>query len=348
MGFLSDKPHTAVTTTIEQLTSDRYDEEDVADVVELLDIITIQPTGPTEAARALRKKLKYGSMHKQLRALTLLDALVQNGGSDLYPLYNDEQLLERLRVASMESLTEPRVKKKLQGLFLLWSRELSGKKGFERLTELHKQLPKRRVHEAKQREFYNDNEQGPSSSSRVRSRSSPPPPPKPARPNSGKNKSVKGKRRIDMTKEKPAINQSIAEASTAATNLSNALKLVNRETELSTENEHATECFDRCRKLRRQILKYIHNVESEEYIGSLIHANEELIQALRQYDAMSRPPEEDSDSDDWRVESKVRHLNVSDDDYTDSEPEEEHNPDNPFDDSHMITHTPVYEKPQPF
>jgi hypothetical protein len=34
---------------------------------------------PTEAARAIRKKLKYGTVHRQLRALTLLDAMLLNG-----------------------------------------------------------------------------------------------------------------------------------------------------------------------------------------------------------------------------------------------------------------------------
>jgi len=34
---------------------------------------------PTEAARAIRKKLKYGNIHRQSRALTLLDAMLQNG-----------------------------------------------------------------------------------------------------------------------------------------------------------------------------------------------------------------------------------------------------------------------------
>ena len=34
---------------------------------------------PTEAARAIRKKLKYGNTHRQARALTLLDAMLQNG-----------------------------------------------------------------------------------------------------------------------------------------------------------------------------------------------------------------------------------------------------------------------------
>ena len=32
---------------------------------------------PVEACRAIRKKLKYGDVHRQLRALTLLKALVE-------------------------------------------------------------------------------------------------------------------------------------------------------------------------------------------------------------------------------------------------------------------------------
>lgn len=32
---------------------------------------SVQTTGPTEASRAIRKKLKYGSVPQQLRALTV-------------------------------------------------------------------------------------------------------------------------------------------------------------------------------------------------------------------------------------------------------------------------------------
>jgi hypothetical protein len=46
MGFLSEsKPYTAVTSTIERLTSEEYDIEDVADIVELVEIIQIRSTG---------------------------------------------------------------------------------------------------------------------------------------------------------------------------------------------------------------------------------------------------------------------------------------------------------------
>lgn len=69
-------------------------------IPELVDAINLQPGGyaiatlwspshdseptlclsPTEACRAIRKKLKYGDVHRQLRALTMLKALVENCG----------------------------------------------------------------------------------------------------------------------------------------------------------------------------------------------------------------------------------------------------------------------------
>jgi hypothetical protein len=42
MGFLSDKPYTAITAHIERYTSDDYDEDDVAEVVDLVEIIRIR------------------------------------------------------------------------------------------------------------------------------------------------------------------------------------------------------------------------------------------------------------------------------------------------------------------
>ncbi len=47
---------------------------------DLVEVIKLQGSGPTEAARAIRKKLKYGNVHRQIRALVLLDGLIQNAG----------------------------------------------------------------------------------------------------------------------------------------------------------------------------------------------------------------------------------------------------------------------------
>lgn len=45
MGFLSDKPYTAVTATIERLTEENYNEDDYSEIVDLVDIIRIRTTG---------------------------------------------------------------------------------------------------------------------------------------------------------------------------------------------------------------------------------------------------------------------------------------------------------------
>ena len=93
MGIFSDqKPYSAVTNWVEQLCSEQYEEDDYTGVPDLCDVARLQSTGydphlpmsisnssPTEAARAIRKKLKYGNIHRQARALTLLDAMLQNG-----------------------------------------------------------------------------------------------------------------------------------------------------------------------------------------------------------------------------------------------------------------------------
>lgn len=124
--------------------------------------------------------------------------------------------------------------------------------------------------------------------------------------------------KINLAKERPLIQKALAESNFASTNLTNALKLINWQRELSTENKAATTEFKHCRTLRKIILRYIHSIESDEFIGALIHANEELITALKKYDEMSRPPDYDSDSDesdydgdDWKVESdRMKHLNI--------------------------------------
>ena len=46
------------------------------------------------------------------------------------------------------------------------------------------------------------------------------------------------------------------------------------------------------------MLRYIQLVESEQFLGSLIHANEELVEALRLFMKLDKPIEEDSDSED--------------------------------------------------
>lgn len=102
-----------------------------------MEVIKLQATGPAEAARALRKKLKYGNVHRQLRALTILDGLIQNAGSRFQRAFVDEPLLERLRVSGTSDLSDPQVKDRCKVLFAEWTKYRTTP-GMERIAGLYK------------------------------------------------------------------------------------------------------------------------------------------------------------------------------------------------------------------
>lgn len=91
----------------------------------------------------------------------------------------------------------------------------------------------------------------------------------------------------------------------ASTNLLNGLQLINRETERVSENQEVMRRFDACKALRRKILYYIQNVESDQWIGSLVNANDELVKALTAYEILDKSIDDDSDSDAWENSEKI-------------------------------------------
>jgi hypothetical protein len=132
------KPYSAVTVAVEQLTSEQFEEDDLSGIPDLVEAIKLQATGPAEAARAIRKKLKYGNVHRQLRALTLLDGLIQNAGSRFQRTFADEMLLERLRVCGTADLSDPLVRDKCKELFRQWAIEYKNVRGLEQIAGLYK------------------------------------------------------------------------------------------------------------------------------------------------------------------------------------------------------------------
>ncbi|SPO04918.1 related to LSB5 - possible role in the regulation of actin cytoskeletal organization [Cephalotrichum gorgonifer] len=338
------KPYTAVTVSIESLTSESYEEDDLSGIPELVEVIMLQASGPTEAARAIRKKLKYGNVHRQIRALVLLDGLIQNAGSRFQRCFCDEALLERLRVCGTGSTSHPEVRKKCNELFKGWA-QFKNVDGMKQIASLHKQLPRRKAAVTQEKSkviretenpFDDDEEdedelakRGESSKSGESSRSSRPPYEQSAKTvqsfsqtgharssSSGsffgssskdkdrkkKDKKSKKRRPFSLEDEKEHMKATIAEASIAATNLMNALKSINREIERISENRAAVEGFETCKQLRRKILRYIHHVESEQWLGSLLHANDELILALLTYEQLDHSIDADSDSEDELAE----------------------------------------------
>lgn len=315
------KPYSSISVYVEQLTSESYDEDDLACIPDLIEVIKLQSSGPTEAARALRKKLKYGSVHRQLRALTILDGLIQNAGSRFQrSIFRDEPLLERLRIAATDSVSDPEVKTKCKILFGQWAAGYKSEPGLEGATALYKQLPKtrkpqvdrreqskvlRETEEQARRDEANEEGQrrlsvGPSSPRVSVSHASGGPGLLSSGPNlvtkTKKNKKNKTKP-FNLEREKPALLQTIASSQVASTNLTNALKLVNREDKRVSEDPEVMRRFETCKQLRRQILRYIQYVESDDFLGGLIHANEELVTALMAFEILDKSVDDDSDSE---------------------------------------------------
>lgn len=325
----SRKPYTAVTVHIERLTGPEYEEGDMSGIIDLIDVIRIQDTGPTEAARAIRKKLKYGSTHRQLRALAILDGLIQNAGGRFLRTFADEALLERLRILPRDDMVDPEVRNKCNQLFRQWAAAYKNTPGMGGIAMLYKQLPNRKKPTAAQSRVVRENEReaqrenpfaadaddSPSSPSHARRQSyaqqginagessSGRPRASSSASFFGSNADKKEKKKkakyvkFNLDKEKPNMLQSIASANMASTNLLNALKFVNRETHRVSDSPDVVAAFEQCKKVRRLVLRYIQLVETDQIIGSLLSANDELIKALMAFEIMDKSVDDDSDSE---------------------------------------------------
>ncbi|ODV91096.1 hypothetical protein CANCADRAFT_116410 [Tortispora caseinolytica NRRL Y-17796] len=335
MGFFDDHPYTAVTVSIEDLTSESYAEDSIDGIVELLESIKLSASGPTEAARAIRKKLKYGTDHMKLRALTLLDTILDNGSDRVRSQIIDYRLAQYLREMAMETNLNSRVRKKLIALCKSWSvrykdvpgvssvagvagvssvsKTASGNGQQRHRTTAHAQKDtddssEPRYSTARHRRYSESSIQHGSrvdkdnetyAEARARKKKAKEKEREMARRSANRtgsgttaSKSRKSQAsKFDLAKEKPKLNSVLAQAGTAATNLNNAIQRLDLRIELPVDNEETRSLFEKCKELRRAVLRYIQLIESEEFLGPLIHANEELVNALKHYDKLSFPDE---------------------------------------------------------
>ncbi|TLD18256.1 VHS subgroup [Venturia nashicola] len=330
---LKKKPYSAITVHVDRLTSEEYEVDDYSGIPDLVEVVRIQDTGPTEAARAIRKKLKYGNMHRQLRSLTILDGLIQNAGSRFQRTFADEPLLERLRLMPRDEMVDSDVRAKCNILYKQWAVAYKNTPGMSNIATLYKQLPRTRKPRPSQSRVVRETEEE-AAQEHNSPPSSPAAPPRSSHhlPSASwtpqrqvqlektergssffrSSKDKKGKRKpFNLEKETGQILDTIASATVASTNLINALKLINRENQRVSDNPECKNRFDTCKVLRRQILRYIQLVESEKYIGSLLSANDELVKALMAYEVMDKSIDDDSDSDDPEYEAAMAAKRVS-------------------------------------
>ncbi|KAG8999652.1 putative actin patch assembly and actin polymerization protein [Tulasnella sp. JGI-2019a] len=332
-GLTYEKPHSSITDWIEILSSDRYTENDLDGIPELVDSINLQPEGPTEAARAIRKKLKYGNVPRQIRALTILKALVENAGPKFQSSFANDALVTRIKTMATDPLTDETVKRKLMSVLGSWYRQFKDDRKMATVAGLWAQCggnvkPRRpvsiqqsppretederatraEIKAAKERAAREEEQE------RIRREAERKRKEKEEKQNKKKGgaQAAKGPtpKPFDFEKEKPLIITSIANASQASIHLTNALKLVNREQESIESNARVQECLANAKQCRKVIIRYIQRVENEEVIGTLLDVNERIIVSLQLYDKMLKSADHDSDEEDHDAADKMAALSV--------------------------------------
>lgn len=269
----------------------------------------------------------------------MLDGLIQNAGSRFQKTFADEPLLERLRLMARDDMVDPDVRKKVNVLFRQWAVAYKDTTGLSSIAVLSKQLPQTQRRpaqaqskvlreteaEAQASPFDDELPQAPPTPQKTHSRKTsnvtPSSSASTSRPvalsstphfssaiKSKSSKKDKNAKVFNLEKEKPNIMQTIASSSVASTNLLNALQLINRETQRVSDNAEVLNRFETCKALRRQILRYIQLVEHDDWIGSLLSANDELVKALMSYEIMDKSLEDDSDSDGWERPSAEDYI----------------------------------------
>ncbi|OWZ72599.1 hypothetical protein AYX14_01923 [Cryptococcus neoformans] len=381
------KPHSSITDWIEVLSSDRYEELSLDGISELVDSVNILgPQGTTEASRAIRKKLKYGNVHRQIRALVILRALTENAGKGFQLNWANEQLMERLRLMATDQLIDPKVKKMLLLVFHAWSLQYKDQPRMHEVAGLYRKYtghgtkpaprkpatassPTTAIPATRQGTFDDDifsHDWNPAPGSRgadtytdLAAAKADAEERKRAREarialeqreaeierrerelrrkrdmaeieerrrkdaaeeaenrrklkEQGKKKSQQPKRPpFNFEKEKPQIMVAVANAIQCANNLVNACRLVNREVENVTESPKVQDNLDKAKVARRSVIKYIQVVTDEEYVGTLLDANERIVEAIQLYDRLSKPAVLDSDSEDDAADVSALHKRLA-------------------------------------
>lgn len=268
-------------------------------IPELVESINLQASGPSEAARCIRKKLKYGSVHGQKRALTILGALVENCGPRFQTTFADERLIQQIKLTAADPLVDSTVRRKLMRLLLSWQIQYSKEPTMRTLSVLYaacgggrekaEREAQRKRSEAE--EVYRKQEDARRREMQIRMDR------KTAEKlqkeedkkgkKAGKNGQTQQRRRFDYEKEKPAILNHLAVSSRSASNLVNALQHINRDKESVASNAKVQQTLGAVKNERKVLVRYIQLCQDEEMVGALIEANERIMIALQLYDKVS-------------------------------------------------------------
>ncbi|KAI8388627.1 uncharacterized protein BYT42DRAFT_241507 [Radiomyces spectabilis] len=299
--FTEEVPKTSVTLYIERLSN--YEEIEWYQFQQLTESIFMQESGSREAIEAIRKRLKHGTTQQKLRVLEVLKLLMENSNQRFHrQLMSNEKMKERFELMVTSPMEAIEVRKTLVGLLGAWSQKYKGEPGMHILGDIYEMGMSKLGYSTKRSTAMRSRPKSPTKEERRRSM---PPPAKPVKPieTKVKNKprsqsnatnassSGSGQRVFNFETAKPKIINEVALANQNTNNLVNALKLINtREDRWEIDLQHDARVQDlrqKCEESKRKIVRYARLVEDEEWIGTLLATNEELLRALDMYDVMS-------------------------------------------------------------
>jgi len=259
-----------------------------------VDAITLQASGPAEAARALRKKLKHGQSHQQYRALIILGALVENAGPRFHAAFSDDQIVDAFKQLSYDPQTDMKVKKKLLLMLASWRNQYQNDASMSMFAGLYTQCrgdSRMRSPSAEAPTIINGTIKEEKKKAKQKQEQE-----RRNKVEEAKRKKAKaGRVPFNLEKERPNVLTTIAATSQASSNLTNAIMLVNTQSESIQDNERVRECLERAKQARKSVVRYIQLVEDEDLIGALIETNDRIVAAIRLYDDSVKGTEDAQD-----------------------------------------------------
>lgn len=217
---------------------------------------------------------------------------------------------------------DPQVTKRVRQLAVGWRSELDGLEGYKPLAALWRSVPSARAarnHQRSASQNVFESELDAAADAAAAAPRLPPPPPRVSRgtkPSSAGAAAAGALRRrrhrrgstryadpeyripqINYKLEAPKIRSVIADCHTHTTALGNLL--LSLAGSMPADDERCNREFEECRRIRRKVLRYLQYVGAgdpetksaavvamdEEFLGSLIHANEQLVAIFERFDA---------------------------------------------------------------
>ncbi|CAJ0900917.1 1027_t:CDS:2, partial [Entrophospora sp. SA101] len=264
MKVFKSHTRTSVTEYIERMTSQQYKEDNLDDIFIF----------PKEASQALRNVFKYGSKHSQLRALTILQPLMENC-EKIHPYVASHKFIDKLKNLALSSSTDDEVHKRLMILFAQWSNNYKKKPGMENITSLYSTVSNK-----------NSSSNGGGHTSKKRKSTS-----STLLNSTMKNLNNKKKQHERQSSSKPnkpekytpsQVNQEIGSAIQNATNLVNAITLLNPDMDFENDDE-LQECVAKCKASSEQLFKIIPTISGGTQLGPLLQCNDQIQGALELY-----------------------------------------------------------------